>query len=364
MFNSSCEHSKQELLDRKKMLDGIGRFGIDFLDDSLRGIFKDDLILIGAPSGVGKTQLCCNIAYANILENKKVHYIALEASKFEIERRFLYQLVAERFFSDPNRPNIKINFTDWYLGKFLNDLEKYESEAHELFEIGFKNLFLYYKGEKFGIEELIDSVCYCSESTDLIIIDHVHYFDLDDDNENRAIKEIAKTVRTLALEKQKPIILVAHLRKRDRFNKELVPGLEEFHGSSDLYKIATKVITFSPGPSVEDSNSVFQTFFRVAKNRFDGSLTRFLGREFFDIKKGKYESNKYDLGLSSQNREDEFKIVDGNDYPDWGRERKFTDQYDNDAANRQNGGLVRYGNYENMCNNNYVVKARQIIKDD
>src|SRR5690606_17377988 len=101
------------------------------------------------------------------------------------------------------------------------------------------DLFLFYKTKTFGTNELLLAVAECSKDTDLIIVDHVHYFDFDDDNENRAIKDLAKIVRQLSIEEQKPIILIAHLRKRDKKNPDLVADLEEFHGSSDLYKIAT-----------------------------------------------------------------------------------------------------------------------------
>jgi len=316
---SSHKERKQRDLGIKTM-----RFGIDFLDDALRGIFPDDLILLGAPSGVGKTQLCCNIALANIADGRKVHYIALEAGEFEIERRLKYPLVMEYFYSDQQRPRLgqRITFPDWLMGKYKTELAPYEDKAEKFFATAFKDLMLYYKQDKFGITDLIQSVHYCAKETDLIIVDHVHYFDFDDDNENRAIKDIAKAVRSLALEEQRPIILVAHLRKRDRGNDDLVAGMEEFHGSSDLFKIATKVITVSPGNMTE--SGLIETFFRCPKNRIDGSVTRFSARELYNPKKGEYEKSKYQLGWAEQKRSKGFASLDGNLYPAWaGRSRQF-----------------------------------------
>lgn len=319
MFESAGSNAYREYDERLKTPQKLMRFGIDFLDDALRGIFPDDLILIGAPSGLGKTQLCCNIAYANIEDGKRVHYIALEAARFEIERRLKFPLVLERFLADPDRPNIgrRLDFVDWLLGTHGKALEKYEAEASRFFEIGFKNLYVFYKHDKFNVQSLIETVLYCSNETDLIIIDHVHYFDFDDDNENRAIKEIAKTVRTLALEEQKPIILVAHLRKRDKQNDELVAGLDEFHGSSDLYKIATRVITMAPGRLTTDGN--YETFFRIPKNRLDGGSTRFIGKEYFSPKRGGYEKGRYQIGWANQTRKDGFAEIDPNLRPSWAR---------------------------------------------
>lgn len=324
MFNLASDAAFKEFEERKTAMDRRLRFGVDFLDDALRGIFPDDLILLGAPSGVGKTQLCCNIAQANLEDGKQVHYIALEAGQFEIERRLKYPLVFERFLADPHRPSLgrKLNFPDWLLGVHAVALAKYEAEAAEYFSKAYQGLHLYYKTEKFGLAELIESVCVCAEKTDLIIIDHVHYFDFEDDNENRAMKQIAKTVRTLALEEQKPIVLVAHLRKRDRYNDELCADMEEFHGSSDLFKIATRVITVSPGKMTPQGT--YETFFRIPKNRLDGGVTRFLGREFYSPKKAGYETGKYQLGWASQSRKEGFGTIDERVYPDWARRPSAT----------------------------------------
>lgn len=336
MFVQASAASHVERVERDKGLKTM-RFGIDFLDDALRGIFPDDLILLGAPSGVGKTQLCCNIALSNIEDGRNVHYIALEAGQFEIERRLKYPLVMERFYADPNRPRLgqSVSYPDWLMGKFSRELAPYEDDAAKFFESAYKNLHLYYKQERYGIGDMIQSVHYCAADTDLILIDHVHYFDFDDDNENRAMKEIAKNVRQLALEEQRPIILVAHLRKRDKQNDDLVAGLEEFHGSSDLFKIATKVITVSPGKMTE--SGLVETFFRCPKNRIDGSVTRFSARELYNLKTGGYERNRYQLGWSEQKRSKGFAGLDTNLYPSWaGRARPIQDrQSSNPFANAQ-----------------------------
>jgi KaiC/GvpD/RAD55 family RecA-like ATPase len=332
MFRVAAAASRAEREQREKGITTL-RFGVDFLDDALRGIFPDDLILLGAPSGVGKTQLCCNIALANMADERHVHYIALEAGEYEIERRLKHPLVMERFYADENRPRLgeTVSYVDWLMGTHKEALKPYEDEAERYFAAAYKNLHLYYKQDKFGIADLIEQVHYIAHKTDLIMIDHVHYFDFDDDNENRAIKEIAKAVRSLALEEQRPIILVAHLRKRDRANDDLVAGLEEFHGSSDLFKIATRVITVAPGQMTE--SGLFETFFRVPKNRLDGGVTRFCARELFDPKTGVYETSKYKLGWAEQKRSKGFSELDGNRKPAWAKRSMASGQGGNPYPN-------------------------------
>ena len=319
MFESAAISIEREFAERQRTDGKSMRFGVEFLDDATRGIFPDDLILLGAPSGIGKTQLCCNIALANVKDGSRVHYIALEASRYEIERRLKYPIVTDLYFKDPNRPRLErnINYPDWLLGRFTKDLSAYEYEAEKIFKRDYVNLHLHYKGDRFGVAEMIIAVTGSAQQSDLIIIDHLHYFDFEDENENRAIKQIAKAVRDLAIEEQKPIVLVAHLRKRDRQNEDLVSDLDEFHGSSDLSKIATKVITFAPGRPAKDGT--FETFFRIPKSRIDGSVTRYIGREFFSPKEGGYVQGKYEIGWSNQKRGREFEVIDPKIYPDWAR---------------------------------------------
>lgn len=315
-FLNSAEHTFKEVDQRRGLRNGLLRFGISYLDDAMVGILRNDLILIGAGSGAGKTQTCCNIARANIEQGKKVHYIALEAEYLEIERRIKYQLFAKSFLKDSLRPKgVHISFQNWMLGDYIDNCTANEAEAANEFLAKYQTLFTYYKSDKFDANDLIATVLECAEDTDLIILDHVHYMDFDDDNENRAVKHIAKTARSLALEQGKPIILVSHVRKRDRFANEFAPGLEEFHGSSDLYKIATKAITIGPGAMTADGK--IETYFRIVKNRFEGSVTRYIGKAFYNSREGSYDSS-YEIGDAYANRDAGFKQLDKVLYPAWG----------------------------------------------
>ncbi len=329
-FLQSIEKSFEEVSQRKTLRNGLLSFGIKYLDDAMIGILKNDLILIGAGSGGGKTQTCCNIARANVEKGKKVHYIALEAEYLEIERRIKYQLFAKHFFNDPNRPQIHISFQNWMLGDFIESCAVYEAQAAQEFIAKYSTLFTFYKSDKFDVNDLITTVMECAEETDLIILDHVHYMDYDDNNENRAVKEIAKTARMLALEMGKPIILVSHVRKTDKNSTSFAPGLEEFHGSSDLYKIATKAITIGPGAIHADGK--IETYIRIVKNRFEGSVTRYIGKCFYGSKDGSYKK-EYQIGDAYQSRDTGFTQLDYRVYPAWGE--YYSSQSSSNPANAQ-----------------------------
>ena len=67
-------------------------FGIDFLNDVTGGIFKNDVIVISAHTGIGKTDLSTIIAQHNALEGRNVYYFALEAFQYEIELRIAFKI--------------------------------------------------------------------------------------------------------------------------------------------------------------------------------------------------------------------------------------------------------------------------------
>lgn len=315
MFKSSSERIEGMLQkmreDRLKTL----RFGISYLDAATRAIFPSDLVLIGAPTGVGKTELCLHIALANIEDGKKVHFIALEADKNEIEKRMVYALVVRQFYDDAARPHLqfKMNMANWVRGDFSEHpkIIEYEKIAVEYLSKTLGGLFTFYKADKFDVDDLTLNIFSVASKTDLVIVDHIHFFDWEASDDNRAIKEIAKATRQLSQVLNKPIILVAHLRKRDKNNKEIVPSIDEFHGSSDLSKIATKVITMARGPL--DSSGKEVTYFRVCKNRIDGSITRYVGRVLFDYKK-----RAYDEKIKLSDSFDKFQELSV--YPWWAQE--------------------------------------------
>jgi KaiC/GvpD/RAD55 family RecA-like ATPase len=329
--HNAAEIVRQNL---KTAKDNLLSFGVSFLDDAMIGILKNDLILVGARSGAGKTQFCVNVALANVRAGKRVHFLALEAEQGEIETRIIFQFFQELFTE--NRKNWmaarmtekndelrmrldavyskRFSYQQFALGETLQILPDLTNMAIEKLD-SLEGLHTFYKSDKFDVRDFMLKVLECDDETDLIICDHVHYFDYDDDAENKSIKEIAKTARTLALENGKPIILVSHLRKSDK-NGDLVPSLEEFHGSSDLYKIATKAITLAPG--AWNAEGKMQTFVRIVKNRFDGSVTRVIGAVNYLISEGRYEI-EYKIGDANQKRDSGFTALEPFNYPQWAR---------------------------------------------
>lgn len=313
MFTSA---SQRFLTERKLRRPGakLLRFGNAFLDDALLCIKPEDLILVGAPSGVGKTQFCVNLALTNIEDGRRVHFFALEAAECEIEMRLKYRVLMEQFYADPNRPRGKtFLFDEWETGAYEEILAPYEEWAEKYCVEAYKNLHTFYKLDQFDVSKLIELVTLAADETDLIIVDHVHFFDWDDQNDNRAIKEIAKATRDLCRNFRIPIVLVAHLRKKDKANAELVAGLDEFHGSSDLPKIATKVITIASGGPSSVKEGCYTTYIRTPKNRHLSSSTAYLAQILFNEQKGSYEK-EYKLGWANAQK---FGEIEAHKHPKW-----------------------------------------------
>lgn len=299
--------------EEKERLEQVERgqtFGVKFLDETLRAIEIDDLILIGALPGVGKTQLVTNIALKNALKGKRVHLFALEAGKREIERRMKFQLVMKHYYQETKDYEFRLAYYDWYRGAAKERLEPYVRLAEDEMR-GLKSLHVFYRHQRFGVTEFRRAFLGISKETDLVIVDHLHYFSLDDDNENKAVKEIMMEMRDLVLISQVPIILVAHLRKADKAILSLAPDLSEFHGTSEIGKIVTKAVTLGPGE--HEGNGIYSTFVRIAKCRQDGGVTKFLMKVFWDAKVNNYK-NSYALGTETLTKKGkEFRPIPIND---------------------------------------------------
>ena len=311
----------EERRDRKKQQLRCLTFGVPFLDECLGGIYSNDLILYGAKTGIGKTQLATITAMANASSGKRVHFFALEAEANEIERRIKYQILAEAFFKCLKKdfPNVHLNYMDWYYGKLEQTLGKVEDEIDTIMKDLYPNLWTFYRTTgDYTIQDFEKHVLAIQDQTDLLILDHLHYFDFDDENENRAMKSTVKKIRDLALLIGKPVILIAHMRKSDRRLKQIIPGVDEFHGSSDITKIATKIITLAPCTQEQNQGHKSPTYMRIAKCRVDGSRTKYIGLMGFSANSNKYEGNYY-LGTLVSTEEEFEGIKDLNCMPFWAK---------------------------------------------
>jgi replicative DNA helicase len=309
----------QRIEESKNMLE----FGVPFLDATLRGIAKNDVVVLGGASASGKTELVNLIAQHNILNKRRVHVFSLEAEPKEFERRIKFRLLSDRFFNDPDRryANANINYADWRYGRLENELSRYyESVDREIIE-SFSTGYTCYRDRDFSMTDLRKAIYSVQASTDLVILDHLHYIDHDEDSdEYQAQGAIVKELRDMALDMGKPVVVVSHVRKVDKRTSPLIPSLQDFMGSSNIAKIATKAIMLSPAHLELPPNRkhCFGTFMLTAKNRPDGSTMRYLGLSLFNFKTARYDQefkiSKYYDGIQ------EFQeITNAEEKPHWAK---------------------------------------------
>jgi replicative DNA helicase len=283
----------QELQYRKN---NLSPFGISFLDDCLGGISNEDLIVIAAGTGGGKTQMSMIMGIHAATMGKKVDYFALEAYDGEIRDRMIYKAFSKLFYNAKKNKLISEDENcdpqDYLYGKYVGKYDDLINEAVET--VGsVKNFNTFYPSKELTIEDFQKAFVGIANDTDLVIVDHLHYFDYGDELENKAIKSIVSILRQLVVKHKKPIILVSHVRKRDRRNLSDVPLIDDLHGSSEISKMATKVITFGRYYSEEYGDNY--TCVTVYKNRFGGNRVCGSALILYNNQRQSYDSD-YILG--------------------------------------------------------------------
>jgi hypothetical protein len=311
-----------ELDDRIKLAARSLKFNNTFLDDILRGMLPHDLVLLGAPTGMGKTDLSLAIATSNAMEGRRVAYFALEAEPRELERRTKYRLLNGLLYLEKNPNAGDFNYADWIRGECESYCGHLNEEVDNKIIDQLATLHTYYRGERFDQETLRAEVMKAAVWADFVIVDHLHYIDTDaDENEARSQGEIVKTVRDLSLRIGRPILLVAHLRKRSGDDKKIIANVDDFHGSSNITKIATQAIVIERAHCVTPSKWFLSpTFMSVVKDRRAGT-TGHVALVNFDLRSRNYRQ-EYTLGRRSGKGGAEWEPIKPSDKPRWAAHHK------------------------------------------
>jgi replicative DNA helicase len=325
VFSDSPAHAVEERYERIEQSKSILSYGVGYLDDALGGIIPNDLILLGAKLGSGKTSLATAIATTNARNGKLAYYFALEAENHEIERRAKFSILSNIFYrSVPKEkwpPFGAINYLDWRMGRLEALLGPFEAEALDIVSKEMKSLkTLYRTSGDFNIDTLDKHLSAISQEAELIVIDHLHYVDTNGDNENSAYKNITKKIRDACLKYSVPVIVVAHLRKDPggARGKVLINNYEDFHGTSDVPKIATTCIMVAPAFNENKRDAhLWPTYVRSVKTRLENVRTRYTAVLDFNVRNNTYE-DKYRLGMLAD-VDTTWNELDPSDRPFWAK---------------------------------------------
>jgi len=262
-------------------------YGIKPLDDCMLAINTNELIVIAAGSGIGKTELALAISRHNALKGKKVAHYNLEGGFREAIQRMKWRDMIDEYFKTREIHDfLDFEYREWSLNrspdKRLLDLEAkvYANLKDKLNN----NLFFYDNPSGLNCDEFCASLLDFHDlktafenpankskgtgfNLDLIVIDHLHYFSLDkDENEINEITRILKEAKKITENLNIPVILIAHLRKLPR--EHGIPDKEDIYGTSNIHKIANTCIIIAPDHENDNHfEGIYPTHMRIAKSR-------------------------------------------------------------------------------------------------
>ncbi|WP_029609046.1 replicative DNA helicase [Mycoplasma simbae] len=215
--------------------------GYDDLDRITQGMHGAEMIILAARPGIGKTALALNIAVNVSQQNKKnsnrkrrVAFFSLEMPPKQLMGR-IYSMVASVDQFKLKKPQL---LTD-------EDVAKINAIKHN--KIDKLNLFIDNTYEN----ELQTLLWKCRrlhkvEPLDLIVVDYMQLIHSDkkggSDNRQMEITRISRSLKTLALELNVPIIVLSQLNRQTELREDKRPNLSDLRESGSIENDADMVI--------------------------------------------------------------------------------------------------------------------------
>lgn len=231
------------------------KYSIPWLNEMLGGIFKETFTVFGADTGCGKSEILSQTAIQACMEGKKVVYFDFENDDADfILRRVYAETAIQR-----NKPFSKIDQI-----KENNPDDFYQNLARITDSI--KGLLTVYNNKKvLNIHEFLNFLYQLEDQNfDLIVVDHLHYFDfITKQSQHEQITEVMMKLRDVTKNRKIPVICASHLKQRT--TKKTPPDNYDLFGSSNIAKIAKNVVLLSKD---DEKNTLIQ----ITKNRDGQSL--------------------------------------------------------------------------------------------
>lgn len=230
------------------------------LQAKLLGLRLHEIVTLCAGSGVGKSQVCRELAVWAIDKEQKVGYIALEESV----KRSIRGLVSIVVNAPLHLPHIR--------GKFTKGEDALLLKA--AWDRLAKNVFFYDHWGSLDGENLFQRIRYLVHACGCqwIVLDHLSIMVSGDEegDERRNIDNLMTKLRSLVEELPMGLILVSHLKRPD--GRPLEEGgkthLGLLRGSGSIGQLSDIVIGQERDQQSEELSNV--TTLRILKNRFNG----------------------------------------------------------------------------------------------
>lgn len=293
-----------EKVHRHLIASSVFETGNPWVDDALAGGYNaENLTLVAAKTGVGKTFYGVQLASYASRNNKNVHYFALEAEQYEIERRRLYYSICR--IIRKNYPGVQVpRYREWLHAGLNPDMESIEAVAQKDLDQLESTLTTVYARGVYTPENFADDVADLlsnaeKQKPDLIILDHLHHFFLSGD-EVDSLKTTIHQIKRLKDDLEIPVVVLAQLRKEHGHfsSKRTLPKIEDIRGTAALSDVATDVLIISrvPDEKLGDAfeGALYPMYFHFPKSRTASEITQFAAIVGFDPSNGGYQS-KYTL---------------------------------------------------------------------
>lgn len=260
-----------------------------FIDKYFGGVAENEFMIIGSPSGFGKTTFANCLTFDLLSADLKPALLSLENTMGDT-----LKLRAFLIWKEKTR-NWDMKFREWQLISEEDELiqESY-TEAYELIS----KIMLIENNGIYKLENLISDLERCrQQDIDIIILDHLDFIDADDTQIASSQTYMMQTIKTFIETNKIPVIAFSQLSKKiDK--KVIIPEYSDFFGSSNKSKMATSIIMIQRDfENTIPSEHRYATYFVVRKDRY-GSNTNVGERIYFDSKRGIYENKGYRISTT------------------------------------------------------------------
>lgn len=239
--------------------------GIFDLDEATNGLHKEELTIIGARPGVGKTTLALKIAQNIASKGIKVAILSLEMSKNQLIER----LIAKEARIDSNK--IKTGALT------QNEMSKVAEATAKIYELP---IFINTSMKNIQDIEIYIRKLKNKEDIGLVIIDYIQLMKSQSklNSREQEVAEITRTLKLLSLELKIPIIGLCQLNRNAARNE---PTLADLRESGAIEQDADNVIFLYKKEESEERKNVEDIIIDLQKQR-SGPLTKITVR--FDKK--------------------------------------------------------------------------------
>lgn len=229
-------------------------YPFSLLNQKTRGIRFGEIVTFCAGSGIGKSQVCREIAYHLIQKGQKVGYVALEESvRYSI--RSLMSLALEK----PLHLDEEDTVSEKALREVFKEIAPFVAFYDHFGSLDPKRLFNRLRYMVLGL------------GTKVIILDHVSIVisGLREGDERRLIDNVMTELRSLVEELGFALILVSHLKRPEGKGHEegAKTSLAHLRGSAAIAQLSDIVVGLERNQQGLDPNL---TKLRILKNRFTG----------------------------------------------------------------------------------------------